>query len=367
MLRSRANALLSVRRVTEVNAGRKTAGIDGTVVVTAPGKVALAVRVQRHDASWTPKPVKRVYIAKRRVPSSTRGPEQWPRHVSRPTVRPGSAVGDFNDWDPNATPYEPGQPAHGHADGGFRKALRLPLPRRGREVVQRRRHRRLREQRPRRGQRRPRSQAGSLPQSRAPTARRVGGTTSEDPEVLHAAPGPPPGHSTSRRAAQSSRAARPDKCRPRWRAYAGLWSPVCSTRSEPALGTKVDCSPPSQSTVSTVPETAVTSPRRGGVPTFSDSTTMWSPTFTTVRPPCLAAAEASQSGSLGERRVVPGPDGSLHLAVAGFHGARVGLSVKAATWGQLGLTSANPSVILGRRCRRRLGAVEPGAGSSCRS
>ena len=38
MLRSRANALLSVRRVTEQNAGRKTAGIDGKVVVTALGK-----------------------------------------------------------------------------------------------------------------------------------------------------------------------------------------------------------------------------------------------------------------------------------------------------------------------------------------
>jgi RNA-directed DNA polymerase len=64
MLRSRANALLSVRRVTERNAGRKTAGIDGTVVVTAPGKVFLTDSVQRHDASWTPKPVKRVYINK---------------------------------------------------------------------------------------------------------------------------------------------------------------------------------------------------------------------------------------------------------------------------------------------------------------
>ncbi len=64
MLRSRANALLSVRRVTEVNAGRKTAGIDGAVVVTAPGKLLLADRVQHHDASWNPKPVKRVYIAK---------------------------------------------------------------------------------------------------------------------------------------------------------------------------------------------------------------------------------------------------------------------------------------------------------------
>jgi RNA-directed DNA polymerase len=59
MLRSRANALMSVRRVTERNAGRKTAGIDGTVVVTAPGKAFLANSVQRHHASWEPKPVKR--------------------------------------------------------------------------------------------------------------------------------------------------------------------------------------------------------------------------------------------------------------------------------------------------------------------
>jgi RNA-directed DNA polymerase len=64
MLRSRANALLSVRRVTERNAGRKTAGVDGTIVITAPGKAFLANSVQRHDASWTPKPVKRVYIKK---------------------------------------------------------------------------------------------------------------------------------------------------------------------------------------------------------------------------------------------------------------------------------------------------------------
>ncbi len=64
MLRSRANALVSVRRVTERNAGRKTAGIDGTVVVTPPGKAFLADSVQGHDASWKPKPVKRVYINK---------------------------------------------------------------------------------------------------------------------------------------------------------------------------------------------------------------------------------------------------------------------------------------------------------------
>src|ERR1700704_5590340 len=42
MLRSRANALLSVRRVTEVNAGRKTAGVDGRIVLTAEDKADMA-------------------------------------------------------------------------------------------------------------------------------------------------------------------------------------------------------------------------------------------------------------------------------------------------------------------------------------
>ncbi len=64
MLRSHASAVLSVRRVTELNAGRKTAGIDGRTVVTAPGKAALANWVQNRLGPWEPKPVKRVYIRK---------------------------------------------------------------------------------------------------------------------------------------------------------------------------------------------------------------------------------------------------------------------------------------------------------------
>ncbi len=38
MLRSRANTLVSVRRVTERNAGRMTAGVDGAVVLTPEAK-----------------------------------------------------------------------------------------------------------------------------------------------------------------------------------------------------------------------------------------------------------------------------------------------------------------------------------------
>jgi RNA-directed DNA polymerase len=64
MLRSRANTLVSVRRVTEDNAGRKTAGVDGQVVLTAPGKVALAEWMHRQTEPWHAHPVKRVYIPK---------------------------------------------------------------------------------------------------------------------------------------------------------------------------------------------------------------------------------------------------------------------------------------------------------------
>jgi len=64
MLRSRSNALLSVRRVTEQNAGRKTAGIDGEVVLLAQVKAELAGWMQRHWTSWKPRPVKRVFIPK---------------------------------------------------------------------------------------------------------------------------------------------------------------------------------------------------------------------------------------------------------------------------------------------------------------
>ena len=64
MLRSRSNALLSVRRVTEQNAGRKTAGVDGRVVLGAGEKAELAAWLQHDAAAWSPKPVKRVFIPK---------------------------------------------------------------------------------------------------------------------------------------------------------------------------------------------------------------------------------------------------------------------------------------------------------------
>jgi RNA-directed DNA polymerase len=64
MLRSRANTLASVRRVTEINAGRETAGIDGRVVPLPQDKAELVNWVQHRSRPWEPQPVKRVFIPK---------------------------------------------------------------------------------------------------------------------------------------------------------------------------------------------------------------------------------------------------------------------------------------------------------------
>jgi RNA-directed DNA polymerase len=64
MLRSRANTLVSVRQVTQRNAGRRTAGIDGEVALTSEARAQAAVRVHQSIASWRPRPVRRVYIPK---------------------------------------------------------------------------------------------------------------------------------------------------------------------------------------------------------------------------------------------------------------------------------------------------------------
>src|ERR1700728_1305096 len=64
MLRSRSNTLVSVRRVTEVNAGRKTGGVDGRVALASWEKADLAAWLQRGAAAWRPLPVRRVYVPK---------------------------------------------------------------------------------------------------------------------------------------------------------------------------------------------------------------------------------------------------------------------------------------------------------------
>ena len=64
MLRSWSNTLVSVRQVTQRNAGRATAGVDRVVALDGPARMAMAVQVHQTITTWQPKPVRRVYIPK---------------------------------------------------------------------------------------------------------------------------------------------------------------------------------------------------------------------------------------------------------------------------------------------------------------
>lgn len=63
MLRSYSNLLMSVRRITQDNQGKHTAGLDGHTALTAEQRVQLVNRLQDHSL-WQVHPSKRVYIPK---------------------------------------------------------------------------------------------------------------------------------------------------------------------------------------------------------------------------------------------------------------------------------------------------------------
>jgi RNA-directed DNA polymerase len=65
LMKSRAARMLAVRRVTQDNQGKKTAGVDGVKSVSPKQRLAMAERV--HPKQWErlkTQPVRRVYIPK---------------------------------------------------------------------------------------------------------------------------------------------------------------------------------------------------------------------------------------------------------------------------------------------------------------
>src|SRR6202030_3318513 len=71
MLRSRSNILLSVRRVTQDNAGKNTPGVDKVLVKTPAARGDLVDHLATFQP-WRAKPVRRVYIPKKSDSSKLR-------------------------------------------------------------------------------------------------------------------------------------------------------------------------------------------------------------------------------------------------------------------------------------------------------
>src|SRR6266550_1253303 len=65
LLKSEAARLLAVRRVTQDNQGKKTAGVDGVKAVKPQGRLVMASQIHpKHWKHQTPRPVRRVWIPK---------------------------------------------------------------------------------------------------------------------------------------------------------------------------------------------------------------------------------------------------------------------------------------------------------------
>jgi len=64
MLRSRANLLVSIRRVTQINQGKTTPGVDRLLALTPGERGELADQLSALQG-WKPLPARRVYIPKK--------------------------------------------------------------------------------------------------------------------------------------------------------------------------------------------------------------------------------------------------------------------------------------------------------------
>ncbi|WP_373545765.1 group II intron reverse transcriptase/maturase [Chamaesiphon sp.] len=64
MLRSYSNVLISVRKATQDNHGKKTAGVDRVLVKTPLQRMKLTNDLAMNNKDWQPKPARRVYIPK---------------------------------------------------------------------------------------------------------------------------------------------------------------------------------------------------------------------------------------------------------------------------------------------------------------
>lgn len=64
LLKSRAARFLAVRKVTQLNAGKRTAGIDGKTVLTENKRMELVRQLETEAGQWKPSPARRVLIPK---------------------------------------------------------------------------------------------------------------------------------------------------------------------------------------------------------------------------------------------------------------------------------------------------------------
>lgn len=113
MLRSYFNLLLAVRRVTQDNRGKKTAGIDNRLALKPKSRMALVRRMVKHTP-WKVHPARRVYIPKPGKPGQTRplGIPTIENRVAQAIVKNALEPGWEARFEPNSYGFRPGRSTH---------------------------------------------------------------------------------------------------------------------------------------------------------------------------------------------------------------------------------------------------------------
>ena len=113
LMKSEAARCLAVRRVTQDNQGKNTAGVDGIKSVPAERRSAF-VAILRHPATITPTPVRRVRIPKSGKPGECR-PLEIPVMLDRAhqaLVKQALEPEWEAKLEPNSYGFRPGRSAH---------------------------------------------------------------------------------------------------------------------------------------------------------------------------------------------------------------------------------------------------------------